>query len=150
MEKHPTVGEDIEKAVETILRPFSGRKKVLFASRRDACAGPMASAFASYLCGSSIEALCGGTEPSDALDPLVMDAMVEEGMDLAFHRPVSLETALDEIEPDLVVKMGDGVDITGVSADNVVTWPVSDTAMETMEDMRRARDRIKNLVKELT
>ena len=46
MSNHPTVLEDIEIAVETLLEPFLNRKKVLFACRENACRSQMAGAFA--------------------------------------------------------------------------------------------------------
>ncbi len=148
LEKHPTVRQDVENAVDNILTPFMGRKKVLFASRKNACLSQMASAFTGHLAGDRIEALCGGTEPVEKLDPLVADVMAEQGVDMAFRRPMSLETALAESRPDLIVTLGEGVDLGGVSGAEVVSWQLPDTSGEQMEDMRRVRDELKARVVE--
>jgi protein-tyrosine-phosphatase len=146
MEKHPTVREDVDAAVAAILEPFLGRKKVLFASRNDAAAGQMATAFAEYLGGDRIEAQGGGAEPAEKIDPLVSEVMAEEGIDMAFRTPMSITAALAQGRPDTVVTLGDGIDVSGISGAEVISWEVPQLPSERIEDVRSVRNELKHRV----
>jgi len=149
MENHPTVRQDVEEAVEGLLKPFRGRKKVLFASPENACRSQMAGAYARYLLGEEIEVLCGGTQPAEALNPLMVKAMAEEGIDMAFRKPGTITAALMEGEPDLIVTMDAEEASQGLPATTVKAWHLSGSAGEKIEDLRGVRDEIKEKVMDM-
>ena len=150
MEKHPTVRQDVQDAVERLLQPFMGRRKILFAFRKNGCRSLMAAAFARYLAGDKIEALCGGTQPAENLDPLMVEAMAEEGIDMAFLGPVSVETVLAQGRPDLIVTLDGKEDFPAMPGVDVTTWDLPELSGKKIEDIRKVRDEIKARVVALT
>lgn len=106
MESHPTVKEDIKNSVKTLLLPFQGRKKILFACRQNACRSQMASAFAQYLAGDRLEVLSAGSQPADKINPVMIEAMQEKGIDMAFRNTASLNDVLNAEKPEMIISMG--------------------------------------------
>ncbi|MDX2499109.1 MAG: NAD(P)H-dependent oxidoreductase, partial [Deltaproteobacteria bacterium] len=100
--RHPTVIEDVEKAVERLLTPFVGRKKVLFACRENACRSQMASAFAQFLAGDKLDVSNGGSEPAEKINPDMVTVMHEKGIDMGFRRPRSMADAISKDTPELI------------------------------------------------
>ena len=98
--------------------------KVLVLSETDACCGPMAAAF---LCdySTAIEAVSAGRNPSQSIEPMVVEAMKECLIDLTAYHPRDLKT-LD------------------MSAFDVVYECLDQPCPTTMEACRELRDAVKN------
>ncbi|QTA91166.1 NAD(P)H-dependent oxidoreductase [Desulfonema magnum] len=150
MEKHPSVLEDVKTAVNNLLTPFLGRKKILFACRENACRSQMASAFAQYLSGDKIEVLNGGSTPADNISPVMVKAMQEKGIDMEFRTPQSIEAAIEKIKPDMIITMGCGEECPFVPGAEMRDWELPDPAGEDIEFMRNVRDEIEKRVISLT
>jgi len=146
MEKHPTVLADVKDAVTRLLAPFSGREKILFACRENACRSQMASAFAQYLGGDKVEALSGGSEPADQVSPMMMAAMHEKGIDMEFRTPKSIEAAIEAVKPDRIITMGCGEQCPVVPGATKEDWDLPDPAGKDMDFMRKVRDEIEKRV----
>ncbi|MEJ2586181.1 MAG: NAD(P)H-dependent oxidoreductase [Deltaproteobacteria bacterium] len=143
---HPTALSDVkEKAVE-LTSPFLDRKKILFVCTENACRSQMAGAFARFHAGDRIEAISAGSKPADKINPHMVTAMAEKGIDMAYLRPRALEEAGREGKPDQIVLMG-GEDqcpiFPGVPRKR---WDLEDPADRSMEVMRRIRDEIEERV----
>ena len=153
MAKHPKVLADIEKAVADLIGPLLNRKKILFACRENACRSQMAGAFAQYLAGDKFEVINGGSAPADQVDPDMVKAMHEKGIDMAYRVPQSIESAISKTTPDFIVTMGCGEECPFVPGAQMLDWDLPDPAGKPPELMRQVRDEIennvKNLVKEL-
>ena len=153
MAKHPKVLADIEKAAADLIGPLLNRKKILFACRENACRSQMAGAFAQYLAGDKFEVINGGSQPADQVDPDMVKAMHEKGIDMAYRVPQSIESAISETTPDFIVTMGCGEECPHVPGARILDWDLPDPAGKPPELMRQVRDEIennvKNLVKEL-
>lgn len=149
MEKHPTVLQDVKEAVQNLLKPFIGRKRILFACRENACRSQMASAFAQYLAGDKIEALNGGSAPAENINPMMLKAMAEKGIDLEFRIPKSIDDALKEGQPEMIITMGCGEECPFVPGAKRLDWDLPDPANKDMEFMCKVRDEIENKVKDL-
>ena len=154
MAKHPQVLADIEKAAAGLIGPLTGRKKILFACRENACRSQMAGAFAQYLAGDKFEVITGGSEPADQVNPDMIKAMHEKGIDMAYRIPQSIESAISATPPDFIVTMGCGEECPFVPGAKIRDWDLPDPAGKPPEFMHRVRDEIennvKNLIKELT
>jgi multimeric flavodoxin WrbA len=154
MAKHPNVLEDVEKAVAELIKPLLGRKKILFACRENACRSQMASAFAQYLAGEKFEVLNGGSEPADKINPDMIKVMHEKGIDMAFRSPQSIEAAISNNSPEVIVTMGCGEECPFVPGAQILDWDLPDPAGKPLDFMRQVRDeienRVKRLIKELT
>jgi arsenate reductase (thioredoxin) len=147
--KRPDVLSEINACAARMLSPFQNRKKILFVDRENAGLSQMAAAFAMNLAGEKLEVYTGGTAPAETLNPLMVSVMAEVGLDLAFHAPVSVSSALLEGSPEQVIPLG-GVDgFPDVPGARVTPWDIPDPAGESITDMRTARDRIEKRVAEL-
>ena len=149
MEKHPTMHEDVRDAVGRLLKPFLARKKILFVCRENACRSQMAAAFTQYLAGDKIEALSSGSEPADEINPDMVKAMQEKGIDMVFRRTRSLNQALSESQPDMIISMGCQEECPLIPGVKIQDWDLPDPAGQSMEFMRTVRDEIENRVNDL-
>ena len=154
MAKHSTVQQDIEKAVDNLLLPYSGRKKVLFACRENACRSQMASAFAQSLAGDKLEVLNAGSEPAEKINPDMVTVMHEKGIDMGFRIPGTIENVISHDTPQLIVTMGCGEKCPFVPGARMIDWDLPDPAGKSIEFMRDVRDaieqKVQDLIKEIT
>lgn len=148
MEKHPAVREDVASAVAGLLKPYMGRKKILFAGRRNSARSQMAGAFAQMLGGEKIDAMIGGDHPAEKIHPLMEKVMAEKGIDMGFRIPESVETALNAGRPDMIVTMGCG-DIKAVPDAVRVDWDLPDPDGQDIDFMRKVRDETEKRVLDL-
>jgi multimeric flavodoxin WrbA/protein-tyrosine-phosphatase len=149
MARHPTVTADVEKAAADIIGPLIGRKKVLFACRENACRSQMAGAFAQTLAGDKIEVVTGGSQPAEQVNPDMVTAMQEKGLDMAFRTPQHIESAIAENRPEMIVTMGCGEECPFVPGAQMLDWELTDPAGRPLDFMRQTRDEIENRVKAL-
>ncbi len=154
MAAYPTVLEDVEKAVNSILEPFQGRKKVLFACRENACRSQMTSAFAQSLAGDKLEVINGGSEPAEKVNRDMVEVMHEKGIDMAFRSPQSIDEAISHVKPDFIITMGCEEQCPYVPGAQKQDWNLEDPAGKPIEFMRDLRaeieKRVQDLIKEIT
>jgi protein-tyrosine-phosphatase len=113
---------------------------VLFACTHNAIRSPMAEAILKHLVGHHIFVDSAGVRPGD-LDPFVVQAMDEIGLDLSRHRPKSFDD-LEDDSFDLIVSLSPeaqhrAVELTRVMACDVVFWNTFDPSLT--EGSREAR-----------
>ena len=149
MEKHPTMHEEVRDAVGRLLTPFMARKKILFVCRENACRSQMASAFTQFLAGDKIEAISAGSEPAEHINPEMVKAMQEKGIDLAFRRTRSVSQAISNLQPDMIISMGCQEECPYIPGAQTLDWDLPDPAGQSMEFMRTVRDEIESRVKDL-
>ena len=154
MAGHPTVQEDVEKAVHGILQPFSGRQKVLFACRENACRSQMASAFAQSLAGDTLEVFNAGSEPAAKVHPDMLMVMHEKGIDMGFRRPRMIADVISHDTPEIIISMGCAEQCPLVPGARKMDWDLPDPAGKPIKFMRAVRDeiekRVQNLISEIT
>jgi len=119
------------------------------ACRENACRSQMAGAFAQYLAGDKFEVINGGSEPADRVNPEMVKAMHEKGIDMAYRVPQSIESAISMTTPDFIVTMGCGEECPFVPGARMLDWDLPDPAGKPPDFMRRVRDQIENNVKNL-
>jgi arsenate reductase (thioredoxin) len=149
MANHPTVNADVAEFMARILKPFSGRKRVLFACRENACRSQMAGAFAEDMAGDRLEVLTGGSAPSGEINPQMEKVMAEEGIDMHFKTSRSVDTAIAEGLPEVIVTMGCGEICPFIPGARRIEWDLPDPAGASLEMMRQLRDDIKKRVVKL-
>ncbi len=142
MEKHPTVHEDMAQLVQNVLSPFERRKTWVFACRKNSGRSQIAGAFARSFAGDRIDVITAGTAPSEKINPMVVAAMAEKGIDLAFLKPVSLGDILEKCSPHTMVTMGCGEACPLISGCRVVDWNLPDPAAMDLDGVRVLRDEI--------
>jgi arsenate reductase (thioredoxin) len=149
MANHPTVNSDVAEFMARILEPFSGRKRVLFACRENACRSQMAGAFAADLAGDRLEVLTGGSAPAEEINPLMEQVMAEVGIDMHFKTPRSIDGAMEEGQPEVIVTMGCGEICPMIPGVKRIEWDLPDPAGASLEAMGLIRDDIKKRVVKL-
>jgi len=146
MEKHPSVLTDVKEKASHLIKPFLGRKKILFACRENACRSQIASAFAQHLAGDKFEVISGGSSPAGKINPLMVEAMSEKGLDMAFRNPKSIEKAVAEVKPDIIITMGCGEECAFMPGVKIEDWNLPDPTGKPIDFMRNIRDEIENRV----
>ncbi len=149
MEKHDTVKKDIQDAAAGLLQPFLDRKRILFACRENACRSQMAAAFTQYIAGDKFEGSCAGSQPAEKINPEMMTVMQEKGIDMAFRQPRSLDNAISELQPHVIVTMGCEEECPIVPGVQRQDWDLPDPAGRPIEFMRNVRDDIEKRIREL-
>ena len=108
----------------------------------------MAAGFLQHLAGDWVEVRSAGSAPADSINPAVVLAMKEEGIDLSAQRPKIL-TDEAVAASDVVITMGCG-DVCPIHpGKRYLDWKLDDPAGKGIDAIRPIRDQIKSLVKEL-
>jgi len=108
----------------------------------------MAEAFAR---SAGLEASSAGTIPSSRINPVVVEAMKEKGIDLASNKPKMLTTEMIR-EAGLVVTMGCSVEeacprpMLAQLQKKLVDWNLEDPKGKPIEQVRVIRDEIESKV----
>jgi arsenite transporter/arsenate reductase (thioredoxin) len=146
MQKHPSVLKEVKEKASHLIKPFLGRKKILFACRENACRSQIAGAFAQHLAGDKFEVISGGSSPAGKINPLMVEAMSEKGLDMAFRKPKSIKEAVAEVKPDIIITMGCGEECAFMPGVKIEDWDLPDPAGKPIDFMRNIRDEIENRV----
>jgi arsenate reductase len=149
MRNSPGLSKDIQELVTQKLLPDEPRKRVLFACRENACRSQMAGAYANHLGGDRLDVMTAGSSPAQAVNPLMVQAMAEEGFDMAFITPRPIEQAIEHLQPDIIVTMGCGEECPYVPGVVRMDWDLPDPANESIEFMKKVRDEIAEKVSKL-
>ena len=112
--------------------------ELLFVCEHNAGRSQMAAAFAHYLSNGWVAVRSAGSRPAEEVDPVVVWAMAELGVDLACEFPKPLT---DEVvrAADVVVTLGCGDACAVYPGKRYEDWPVADPAGEPLEVVRRIR-----------
>jgi arsenate reductase len=121
---------------------------VLFLCVHNAGRSQIAAAFARQLSKGRVAVLCGGTEPSPAVHPLVLAVMQEAGIDLSTERPKKFVDN-DVRRADVVVTMGCGEACPAFPGKRYEDWQVADPKDQPVERVRAVRDAIRDKVADL-
>ena len=127
---------------------MTDRPSVLFVCVHNAGRSQMAAAYLEHLSAGRVEVRSAGSAPADALNPTVVAAMREEGIDLGAARPKVL-TDDAVAASDVVVTMGCGDACPFFPGKRYEDWVLADPAGQGIEDVRPIRDEIKRRVQVL-
>jgi arsenate reductase len=121
---------------------------VLFVCVHNAGRSQMAAGLLHQLAGDRIDVLSAGSEPADQLNPVAVEAMAEEGIDIAANRPRVLDPELVETS-DVVVTMGCGDACPYFPGKRYLDWKLDDPAGQPLGVVRGIREQIRTHVAEL-
>jgi arsenate reductase (thioredoxin) len=121
---------------------------VLFVCVHNAGRSQMAAGYLRHLAGDRIAVLSAGSEPADQVNPVAVQAMAEEGIDIAAAEPRVLTTHAVG-ESDVVVTMGCGDACPVFPGKRYEDWALADPAGAGIETVRAVRDEIRRRVEEL-
>ncbi|MFF7848965.1 arsenate reductase ArsC [Streptomyces sp. NPDC007910] len=121
---------------------------VLFVCVHNAGRSQMAAALLARLGGDRVEVRSAGSAPADAVNPAVVAAMAEVGVDIAAAIPEVL-TAEAVRASDVVVTMGCGDACPYFPGKRYLDWTLDDPAGRGVEEVRPIRDAIERHVRDL-
>lgn len=124
------------------------KPSVLFVCIHNAGRSQMAAAFLSHLSRGAIDVRSAGTQPADQVNPVVVEAMKEKGIDLRSQVPKVLTTQAVQ-ESDVVITMGCGDACPYFPGKRYLDWKLADPARADIEAIRPIRDEIEALVRAL-
>jgi arsenate reductase (thioredoxin) len=122
--------------------------EVLFVCVHNAGRSQMAAALLEHHAGGRVRVRSAGTEPSDEIDPNVVAAMAERGLDVAAARPRGLRDD-DLRDADVVITMGCGDACPVVPATRYLDWDLPNPAGRPLAEIRPIRDDIERRVVDL-
>ena len=112
--------------------------EVLFVCERNAGRSQMAACLAHALSKGWIAVRSAGSCPDEQIDPVVVEAMAEIGMDISTEFPKPLTDAVIRAA-DVVVTLGCGDVCTVYPGKRYQDWPVNDPAGQPLEIVRQIR-----------
>lgn len=121
---------------------------VLFVCIHNAGRSQMAAGYLRHLSGGRVTVLSAGSQPGNAINPVAVQAMAEEGIDIAAEQPKVLTTASVEAS-DVVVTMGCGDTCPYYPGKRYEDWVLEDPAGQGIEAVRPIRDEIRRRVEAL-
>jgi arsenate reductase len=122
---------------------------VLFACVHNAGRSQMAAAWFNKMCDrTKARAISAGTQPGEHVHLEVVQAMREEGIDLAGVQPQFLSPELAQ-QATLLVTVGCGDACPYVPGVKKLDWPLTDPKGQSIEIVRTIRDEIRARVTEL-
>lgn len=121
---------------------------VLFVCVHNAGRSQMAAGYLQALAGDRVEVRSAGSAPKDQINPVAVQVMAEEGIDIANNTPKVL-TVQSVQESDVVITMGCGDACPIYPGKRYEDWQLDDPAGQDVEAVRRIRDEIKGRVEAL-
>jgi arsenate reductase (thioredoxin) len=114
----------------------------------------MAAALLAHYAGDRVVVRSAGTAPTDTINPTVIEAMSEVGIDLAANQARPKPLTDDAVaQSDIVITMGCGDTCPFYPGKRYEDWELADPAGQPLEIVRTIRDeidqRVQDLVREL-
>lgn len=125
-------------------------KKILFVCVENAGRSQMAEAFFKKFMPKGFEVISAGTKPSDKVNPIVLQAMNEIGIDMKNQTPKTISQQIIS-ESEKTVNMGcmDQESCPALFLKDVLDWQIPDPKGKSIEQVREIRDQIKSKVMDL-
>ena len=122
-------------------------KNVLFVCVENAGRSQMAEAFFRKFTKNKFNVISAGTTPSPKLNPIVIEAMKEIGIDMTDKSPKTLSNSMIS-SSFKTVNMGcmDKKSCPALFVKDVIDWDIPDPKEKTIDQVRDIRDQIENEV----
>ena len=127
---------------------MTDRPSVMFVCVHNAGRSQMAAGYMSALSGGAVEVRSAGSAPADSINPVAVQAMAEEGIDITAEQPKILTTEAVQAS-DVVITMGCGDTCPYFPGKRYEDWELQDPAGQGIETVRVVRDEIRGRVERL-
>ncbi|MFC9793312.1 arsenate reductase ArsC [Streptomyces sp. NPDC127584] len=121
---------------------------VLFVCVHNAGRSQMAAAFLARLGGDRVQVRSAGSVPADTVNPAVVEALAEVGIDISSETPKVLTTEAVQ-SSDVVITMGCGDSCPFFPGKRYLDWRLEDPAGQGIAAVRPIRDEIQRRVRGL-
>jgi len=126
----------------------SDKPTVLFVCIHNAGRSQMAAGYMTALSGDTVEVRSGGSEPGDQINPIAIQAMAEEGIDISQGIP-RLMTTEQVRDSDVVITMGCGDVCPIFPGKRYEDWELVDPKGKSIDEVRPIRDNIRRRIEQL-
>ncbi|GLY55496.1 MAG: arsenate reductase ArsC [Cellulosimicrobium funkei] len=123
----------------------TAKPSALFVCVHNAGRSQMAAGYLRALSGGAVEVRSAGSAPADQINPVAVEAMLEEGIDLRAEQPKVLTTEAVQAS-DVVITMGCGDACPIFPGKRYEDWALEDPAGQGIESVRPIRDEIRTRV----
>jgi protein-tyrosine-phosphatase len=126
-------------------------KDVLFVCIHNSGRSQMAEAFFNQQTEGKANAVSAGTNPGSNVNPVVVEAMREIGIDISESKPKALTIEMVE-SVDRMITMGCGADAEGICPSSIIEtedWKLDDPHDQPIERVREIRDKVKERITHL-
>jgi arsenate reductase len=122
--------------------------EVLFVCVHNAGRSQMAAALLEHYAEGRVTVRCAGSAPASEINPAVVEAMAEIGLDLnhAFPKPLTTETVQAS---DVVITMGCGDACPVFPGKRYLDWQLDDPAGQDLATVRTIRDEVDRRMRDL-
>jgi arsenate reductase (thioredoxin) len=127
---------------------MTGIPEVLFVCTHNAGRSQMAAALLSHEAAGQVRVTSAGSQPARELNPAVVAAMAELGLDISREVPKRLTTGSVQAA-DVVITMGCGDACPVYPGKRYLDWDLPDPAGLTLDQVRPIRDEIARRVRDL-
>ncbi|MFF3951256.1 arsenate reductase ArsC [Streptomyces sp. NPDC001902] len=127
---------------------MSDKPSVLFVCVHNAGRSQMAAAWLTHLAGDRVEVRSAGSAPADQVNPAVVEAMKEVGIDVSAETPKVLTVEAVQAS-DVCITMGCGDACPVFPGKRYLDWTLEDPAGQGVEAVRPIRDEIKTRIEGL-
>ncbi|WP_406105080.1 arsenate reductase ArsC [Streptomyces sp. NBC_01003] len=124
------------------------KPSVLFVCVHNAGRSQMAAAWLTHFAGDRVEVRSAGSAPADTINPAVVEAMHEAGIDISAETPKILTVEAVQAS-DVVITMGCGDTCPVFPGKRYLDWKLDDPAGQGVAAVRPIRDEIESLVQDL-
>jgi len=121
---------------------------VLFVCVHNAGRSQMAAGYLGALAGGAVDVRSAGSMPGTAVNPVAIQAMAEEGINISAQTPKILTTESVQAS-DVVITMGCGDACPIFPGKRYEDWELEDPAGKGIDTVRRVRDDIRGRVQTL-
>ncbi|CAL9310691.1 arsenate reductase ArsC [Streptomyces sp. SudanB182_2057] len=121
---------------------------VLFVCVHNAGRSQMAAAFLTHLAGDRVQVRSAGSAPAGTVNPAVVEALAEVGIDISAEVPKVLTTEAVQAS-DVVITMGCGDTCPVFPGKRYLDWRLPDPAGQGVDAVRPIRDEIEERVRAL-
>ena len=115
---------------------------VLFVCIHNAGRSQMAAGYMDALSGGAVDVRSGGSEPGNEINPIAIQAMAEEGIDISQGVP-QLMTTEQVRDSDVVITMGCGDVCPIFPGKRYEDWELDDPKGRSIDEVRVIRDDIR-------
>jgi protein-tyrosine-phosphatase len=127
---------------------MTDKPTVLFVCVHNAGRSQMAAGYLRALAGDAVDVLSAGSAPKDEINPVAIEAMAEEGIDIAGNIPKILTVEAVK-ESDVVITMGCGDTCPIFPGKRYEDWELDDPAGQGIDAVRPIRDEIRRRIEVL-
>ncbi|MFC9096506.1 arsenate reductase ArsC [Streptomyces sp. NPDC057072] len=124
------------------------RPSVLFVCVHNAGRSQMAAAFLTHLAGDRVQVRSAGSAPADTVNPAVVEAMSEAGINISAEVPKVLTVEAVQAS-DVVITMGCGDTCPVFPGKRYLDWDLADPAGQGVDAVRPIRDEIEKRIRGL-